>query len=200
MKRGKCLAVAIAAGFMAMSQAAQAQAIKPPRPIASFSAEEVAAVAMPDTVFEATPADVETYDKYFYFHRDDTDFNTAFNDLSECDALSGGLSYYSSYDPAMGSYYASQYGVGAVLGSVVSDALEDAIFGSTERRRIRRVNMRNCMGYKGYSRYGLERERWQAFHFEEGFRRVDDDKRTAYLLKQARVASGPKPAGEALVR
>ena len=189
-----------AAAFCMTATAAHAQAIKPPAPMRTFSAAEVAAVELPDTAFEATPADVETYDKYFYFHRDGTDFDTAFNDLSECDAVSSGINYYSSYDAAMGSYYYSQYGIGGAIGFVFSDALEDAIFGSTERRRIRRVNMRNCMGYKGYSRYGLEKERWQAFHFEEGFKRVDDDKRTAYLMKQARVASGPKPTGEELPR
>lgn len=34
-----------------------------------------------------------------------------------------------------------------------------------------------------------ERERWQSFNFEEGFGRVNDEKRTAFLLKQARAAS-----------
>ncbi|MGQ2931501.1 MAG: hypothetical protein ACT6Q3_13585, partial [Sphingopyxis sp.] len=100
----------------------------------------------------------------------------------------------------MANYYVTQYGLAGALGAVIASPIDDAILGSTERRKIRRLNMRNCMGYKGYDRYGLERERWQAFHFEEGFNRVDDDKRTAYLMKQARVASGPKPTAEVLIR
>lgn len=187
-----CLAITPSVGF--------AQAIKPPPPMRAFSAEEVAAVAMPDTAFAATPDDIKTYDKYFYFHRDGTDFDAAFNDLSECDALASGLSYYARQDPLMANYYVTQYGLAGALGAVIASPIDDAILGSTERRKIRRLNMRNCMGYKGYDRYGLERERWQAFHFEEGFNRVDDDKRTAYLMKQARVASGPKPTAEVLIR
>ncbi|HEY0595376.1 hypothetical protein [Sphingopyxis sp.] len=177
---------------------AGAQAIKPPVPMQHFTADEVAAVAVPDTAFEATPADVETYDKYFYFHRDSTDFDTAYNDISECDAVSSGINFYGGGDSYMTNYYIGQYGLAGAAGGVIGSAVADAIFGSAERRRIRRINMRNCMGFKGYDRYGMEKERWQAFHFEEGFGRVKDEKRTGYLMKQARVASGPKPGAEVL--
>ncbi|KTE42432.1 MULTISPECIES: hypothetical protein [unclassified Sphingopyxis] len=193
------LSVAIvAASFCIATTAADAQAIKAPVPMRAFSAEEVAAVDMPDTAFEATPADVETYDKYFYFHRDGTNFDTAYNDISECDAVSSGINYYAGGDSYMSTYYATQYGMAGALGGAIGSAMADAIFGSAERRRIRRINMRNCMGFKGYDRYGMEKERWQAFHFEEGFGRVEDEKRTGYLMKQARVASGPKPKAEVL--
>ena len=193
------LSVAIvAASFCIATTAANAPAIKAPVPMRAFSAEEVAAVDMPDTAFEATPADVETYDKYFYFHRDGTDFDTAYNDISECDAVSSGINYYAGGDSYMSTYYATQYGMAGALGGAIGSAMADAIFGSAERRRIRRINMRNCMGFKGYDRYGMEKERWQAFHFEEGFGRVEDEKRTGYLMKQARVASGPKPKAEVL--
>lgn len=184
----------------ALPVAVSAQAIKAPAPIRHFSSDEVAAIEMPDLAFDATPADAETYDKYFYFHRDGTDFDTAFNDLSECDALASGISYYGGGDPAMANYYVAQYGLAGAAGGVIGSAIADAIFGSAERRRVRRVNMRNCMGFKGYDRFGMERERWQSFNFEEGFGRVNDEKRTAFLLKQARVASGPKPSTEVLPR
>jgi hypothetical protein len=193
-------AAMVAASFCIATTGAHAQAIKAPAPMRAFSAEEVGAVDMPDTAFEATPADVETYDKYFYFHRDGTDFDTAFNDLSECDAVSSGINYYLGGDSAMSSYYVQQYGLAGAAGGVIGSAIADAIFGSAERRRVRRINMRNCMGFKGYDRYGMEKERWQAFHFEEGFGRVKDEKRDTYLMKQARVASGPKPKGEVLPR
>lgn len=185
---------------LAAASAAQAQAIKPPAPMRAFSAAEISAVDMPDTMFEATPADIETFDKYFYFHRDGTDFDTAYNDISECDAVSSGASYYSGGDSYMANYFVTQYGLAGAAGGAIAYALVDAIAGSAERRRIRRINMRNCMGFKGYDRYGMEKERWQAFHFEEGFDRVNDSKRDTYLMKQARVASGPKPKGEVLPR
>lgn len=178
----------------------QAQAIKPPAAMRSFTAEEVAAVELPDIAFQPTPADTEGYDKYFFFYREGTDFDTAFNDLNECDAVSSGSNYYLGGDSAMSSYYVAQYGLAGAAGGVIGSAIADAIFGSAERRRARRINMRNCMGFKGYDRYGLERERWQAFHFEEGFGRVNDEKRLGYLLKQARVASGSRPQGEVLPR
>lgn len=179
---------------------AQAQAIKPPAPIRNFTPDEVSAVTMPDLAFEQTQADIDTYDKYFFFHRENTDFDTAYNDISECDAVSSGFNYYAGGDSYMSSYYASQYGLAGVAGSAIGSAIADAIFGSAERRRARRINMRNCMGFKGYDRYGMEKERWQSFHFEEGFGRMGDEKREGHLMMQARVASGPKPSGEVLPR
>ncbi|WP_144037843.1 hypothetical protein [Sphingopyxis sp. KK2] len=189
-----------AALLLCLPAAAGAQAIKAPAPMRLFSADEIAGIAMPDTAFDATPADIETYDKYFYFHREGTDFDTAYNDINECDAVSSGINFYAGGDSYMANYYATQYGLAGVAGGAIAYALVDAIAGSAERRRVRRINMRNCMGFKGYDRYGLEKERWQAFHFEEGFGRVNDGKREEYLMKQARVASGAKPRGEVLPR
>jgi len=177
-------AAIVAASFTISIPGASAQAIKPPVPMKHFTAEEAAAVAMPDLAFEATADDVADFEKFFYFHRDGTDFSTAFADISECDALASGVSYYGSYAG------------GGVIGSAVSDL----IYGSAERRRIRRINLRNCMGYKEYSRYGMERERWQKFNFEEGNYKVSATKRQAFLMKQARVASGPKPVGQVLAK
>ena len=46
--------------------------------------------------------------------------------------------------------------------------------------------------------YGLEKDLWQEFHFEEGLSRENAKDREAALMKQARVASGPKPQLEVL--
>jgi hypothetical protein len=81
-----------------------------------------------------------------------------------------------------------------MLGSMMADA----IFGSSARRKIRRINIRNCMGFKAYQRYGLKKDLWKEFNFEEGNGRKRDDVREAALLQQARVASGPKPTAEDL--
>jgi hypothetical protein len=172
------------------------QAIKPEPPMRSFTETEVSAVTMPDLKFAETPEIIENYDKYFFFHRADTSFDQAFEDISRCDALSAGISFSTSMDisPAL-----VQYGVlGGAVGGVIGNVIGDAVFGSAERRRIRRINMRNCMGFKGYARYGLEKDLWQTFNFEEGGTRVTGKKRTDYLLKQARVASGAIPQLKAI--
>jgi hypothetical protein len=127
-----------------------------------------------------------------YFHRDGTSFAEAYADLRECDALSSGISYYGG-DTA---FMVAQYGMAGAIGS----AIADAIYGSAERRRQRRLNMRNCMGFKGYQRYGLKKELWEAFNFEEGNGRKPDDEREAALRQQARVAAGPKPAQQTALR
>ncbi len=175
--------------LLALAGSAQAQAIKSEPPVRHFSAEEVAKIAMPDTKFAETPADIETYEKYFFFHRDNTSFDEAYADIKECDALASGIRYYAGSSSA----YSGQYGIGGAIGGALGNVLADAIFGSAKRRQIRRINVRNCMGYKEYQRYGLEKERWQTFNFEEGNGREKDETREPALLKQAKVASGPKP-------
>lgn len=181
---------------LAMPTVAMGQAIKADPPIQEFSPEQIAAVERPDIQFDETPEMVDDYDKYFYFHRDDTSFDQAYADISECDALASGISYYGGGNGTVPYPYAGT--LGGAVGGMIGSAMADAIFGSAERRRIRRVNMRNCMGFKEYARYGMERERWQAFHFEEGFSSVKGEKREGYLMKQAAVASGPKPEQKVL--
>jgi hypothetical protein len=169
-----------AAILLPLSFAVQAQAIKVPKPMRHFTPEQVASVEMPTLSFEETSGITADYDKYFYFHRVDTSFDQAFSDIEECDAAAIGVT--------LNFYPTFMYGA---LGS----AFGDAVFGSADRRRYRRVNMRNCMGFKGYARYGMERERWQSFNFEEGNGRVEGEKRLGFLMKQAKVASGPMPRG-----
>lgn len=184
--------------LLPLSAVAQAQAIDSGPPMRTFTQAEIEAVAMPDLAYEPDPAIEADFDKYFFFHREDTSFDQAFDDIAECDALAQGMNLppvgwwrtapdtIADFGPVLGTYFAA-------FGSPI-----DAIFGSGERRRDRRLNLRNCMFYKGYDRYGLEKSLWQAFHFEEGFSRENARDRYAALLKQARVASGPKPPLEVL--
>ena len=158
-----------------------------------FSQAEVAAIAMPELAFKLSTDDENNYEKYYYFHRPDTDFDSAYADIMECDALASGLGVYKGRSEPYPGYY-GQNGIGGAIGSV----LADAIFGSAAKRKTRRINMRNCMGFKGYARYGLSKDVWKTFNFEEGSGREDEDVRTAALLKQARVASGANPAGKVL--
>jgi len=175
-----------------------AQAIKSEPPMRLFTAEEMAKIEMPELRFEATPADVDDFEKYFYFHRGDTSFDEAYADIVECDSLASGISYYAGGGEPYPGYYATQYGIGGAIGGAIGSALADAIFGSAERRKIRRINLRNCMGFKEYQRYGLSGDLWKAFNFEEGHGRKGDDVREVSLLQQAKVASGEKPDTEVL--
>ena len=83
---------------------------------------------------------------------------------------------------------------GAGIGGAIADSIVDAISGSAERRRLRRVNMRTCMQFKGYRLYGLPERLWDQFNFTEGLNVVDAPRRARMLLVQARVASGPTPS------
>jgi hypothetical protein len=145
---------------------------------------------MPVLSFDDAGAVGTDYDKYYYFHRPDTGFAEAYADIHECDALASGISFYSrGLDPG----YVAQYGIGGVIGSAIGEAVADAIYGSAHRRAIRRINMRNCMSFKGYSRYGLRKDLWQEFNFEEGLGREEETVRELDLARQALVASGPQP-------
>jgi hypothetical protein len=190
----KLLHVAALALLAAWPSVAQAQAIKSEPPMKVFTAAEIEAVAMPDLAYTPDPTIAADFDKYFFFHRDGTSFDQAYADITECDSLASGINFYMGADSAALSSAMTQYGpLAGGIGGAIGGLMADAIFGSAERRRIKRINLRNCMFYKGYDRYGLEKELWQAFHFEEGLSRENAKDREAALMKQARVASGPKP-------
>jgi hypothetical protein len=83
--------------------------------------------------------------------------------------------------------------VGGAIGSAIGSAIADAIFASAERRRLRRVNMRTCMGFKGYRTFGLSKSLWEEFNFDEGNGQIAEDRRQRLLQMQARAATGPTP-------
>ena len=151
-------------------------------------------LTMPPLEFIATAGNEDDFNKYFYFHRDNTSFEEAYTDIRECDALASGSNIYMGADSGATAAAMTQYGplAGAVGGAIASVAM-DAIFGSAARREQRRVNIRNCMGFKQYQRYGLSRDLWTAFNFEEGLGRKREPVRLQALATQALVASGPKP-------
>ena len=190
--------IVLPALLLPLSATVQAQVVLPGPPMRTFTQAEIDAVAMPDLAYEPDPQIEADFEKYFFFHREGTSFDQAFTDITECDALAHGINHYAfgwgptapdkveDFGPVVGTYFAA-------LGNPF-----DAILGSGERRWIRRYNIRTCMYFKGYDRYGLEKNLWQAFHFEEGFSRENARDRLAALMKQARVASGPKPPLEVL--
>lgn len=153
-----------------------------PATVAAQGSETTAPV-LPDLNFTPDADAINSYDKYFYFHRAETEFATAYADIQECDNYARGL----------GVRVNSGYALGGALGTPLGNAISDAIYGSAARRALRRVNMRNCMGYKGYTAYGLPKSIWEQFNFEEGNSHVPEDRRQQFLRLQARAASGPEP-------
>lgn len=158
-----------------------------------------ASLTMPALAFVDSPEHAEGYKKYFYFHRADTNYADAYRDIRECDALASGSSIYMGASEgaiagAMANYGLLAGGVGGAVGSIIADA----IFGSALRREQRRTNLRNCMSFKGYGRYGLAKELWTAFNFEEGLGRKREPVRLRALALQALVASGPAPTAKEL--
>lgn len=154
-----------------------------------------ATVPMPKLDFVSNPLIEADFDKYYFFNRANTTFEEALADLRDCDGFARGLSSGYKYQEAP---YPYTYTMAGAAGGVIANVMIAAIFGSAEKRRLRRVNMRRCMGYRGYARFGLEKDLWQEFNFEEGFSGEGEDKRQAMLAQQAKVASGPRPAGKEL--
>lgn len=161
----------------------------------SMTDEERGKVAAPKLSYAATPEDEKNFEKYYHFHRPGVDFATAFADVSECDGYARGLRSSMGTQPV---YYPYAGTLAGAMGGAIGNAMAAAIFGSAEKRRLRRVNMRTCMNYKGYGRYGLAKDVWKEFNFEEGLGSVDEDDRRRMLAQQALVASAQQPAAKEL--
>jgi len=185
--------------------AAATPAIAPPPAVSGsitppvYDLPDPASLTRPEMAFTTTLEIEDDFEKFFYFHRDETDFAEAFNDIRECDALASGSNIYLSADAGSIAAASAQYGaLAGALGGAIGGAIADAIFGSAARRQQRRLNLRNCMGFKGYQRYGLAEDLWKKFNFEEGHGRKKEDERNEALELQALVASGPKPTAKEL--
>ncbi len=178
---GRGLGWIVAAGLLAAGAPLWAQDAGLPQSDAEWRewVPDPAALSLPQTAFIEDRADTRDYEKYFYFHRPATDFAAALSDLRDCDALARGL--------FRGDF---AHRIGAVrLGAVLVDMLH----GSQQARDYRRINMRRCMHYKGYSRFGLNKDLWQRFNFEEGNADIPEEQRQRMLALQALVASGDIP-------
>lgn len=194
MKKKYCGSFAIAVlciPALAAAQDGYPQASVSPAPVIS-TVPDPATITVPPLVFEQNAQQSQDFDKYYYFFRAETDFLTALEDIRECDGYASGLSY-SNYGNSSYMNTAMNYGIGGAIGGVLGSALSDATFGAAERRRQRRINMRRCMGYKGYARYGLPKSIWEQFNFEEGLSAEESSSRERMILQQARVASSATP-------
>lgn len=168
-----------------------------PFDVKPISAEEEAAIALPALDGPATAEDEANFGKYYYFRRADTDIQTAFADISECDGYARGLKSSMGYQQAP---YPYTYTIAGAAGGLIGNALAAAIVGSAQKRELRRAVMRSCMGFKGYDRHGLPKKSWQYFNFEEGLSTVADGERRLRLMQQALVAAKGPAVGKVLER
>jgi hypothetical protein len=190
--RSHCVAACLAAFALLPSQAAAQKVIG--RDLQPIEVDPET-VETPVLAFTETPEDRQGYDKYFYFVREGTSFAEAYQDVRECDALARGMAFYAGGGQVPYPYAGTMAGA---VGGAIGSAMADAIFGSAERRKMRRTNLRTCMGYKGYGRYGLSKDLWQKFNFEEGNRTVPEEERQKYLQMQAKAAITGKPQSQEL--
>lgn len=170
-------------------------------PFAAPPAVDPAAVTPVDARFTPTAEDQEGFDKYFYFHRDGTDFAVAYADLNECDSYARAVGPSSKYDPtnsvvwAMQQQMIAQYGLAGAAGGAVGGIIGGIIaaeMAAAEQRKMRRKTMRTCMGFKDYQAYGLSKSLWQTFNSDAAS--LKEESRVSFLQMQAKLASGPKPA------
>ncbi len=179
-------ALLLGAAVMAAPALAETDMSASPFGLVEIAADEAGKLEMPKLEFAETPEDAKNFDKYYYFRRDETDFPTAYADITECDGYARGLA--SSFKGADVPYpYAGT--LAGAAGGVIANAMMAAIFVPGEKRRMRRVNMRQCMGFKGYDRLPLSKDLWEAFNFEEGTGAEEEESRVKALKLQALVAS-----------
>jgi len=171
--------IATALLLMLTGQAAHAQT----------ATETAQPITIPSLQFAEQPEMVKAYDKYFYFFREQTSFADALADLRECDGYARGLAYRVTNDP----HDLLGQGIVGSLMAPVGALIADRLFGVPERRKARRTNMRVCMGYKGYHRYGLPQAIWQSFNFDDAIHEPVEADRQHMLMQQAKIASGDRP-------
>ena len=147
-------------------------------------------VPMPDLAFTPTAEIEQGYPKYFFFHRDNTSFATGYQDIRECDQLSRQMN---DKIPAANVPYPYAGTMVGAAGGLLGALIVDATAGAAQRRSMRRDNMRTCMTFKEYQVYGLPKNLWAKFNFQEGMASPPDGDREVMLRRQARAATGPKP-------
>lgn len=181
----------IIAMFTALSCASPALAERPVyAPLLPIAKVDPASVEMPALDFTPTPDVEQSYAKYFYFHRESTDFDTALGDLRECDQFARKMNNAAA---PVNVPYPYEGTVAGAAGSVLAALIVDMTVGSADRRSMRRLSMGNCMRFKEYAAYGLPKELWTKFNWEEGNIEPEDEVRLEKLKMQAKVASGPRP-------
>jgi hypothetical protein len=190
-------ALIVGAAFISTAALAEADLSTSPFGVVEISADEAGKLEMPKLDYSVTPEDEKNFDKYYYFRRDETDFPSAYADITECDGYARGLVSSYKYQDAPYPYAGT---IAGAAGGAIANVMMAAIFVPGEKRRMRRVNMRQCMGFKGYERLGLNKELWETFNFEEGTGAEEEESRLKALKLQALVASKAAASEKVLSR
>ncbi|HEY0115127.1 MAG TPA: hypothetical protein VGB54_05350 [Allosphingosinicella sp.] len=136
------------------------------------------------TAYQPAPGDADNFWRYFFFWRGGTTAEAARADLAECGGYARDPALWARIPermPLEGGVQGAdgsggQYGlVGVAMFSLVQGGLE---------RRIALANMRRCMGFKGYRRYGLSAALWEPLNRGSPEQVVD---------RLAAIAAGAEP-------
>ncbi len=175
---------------------AMAQSAPPADP---FAGVDPATIRIPDLNFTPHKEATDNYWKYFIFHKDGVDFDTALADVAECEGYSKindmfvpvpSLVPYrtASKNPASKSQdkkYAVKYNpFYGLLGFAMFSGVSKLTIGPV-LARLSNTNQRACMGFKGYKAYGVTEDIWKSIN------KVDIKQE---MLMKAKIASGPIPA------
>ena len=168
---------------------------------------DAAAIAVPDLRFQPTESDQRDFGKYFYFHKPGVSFEAARADLTECRGYSQNLGLFpkipanvpinanfieQTYEDPPGNLRVAEVDPYTIPGAIAYTVVEAGIGalvipGEINKRVV--ANMRKCMGFKAYKRYGLSRDLWRQLN-QGGLEQA--------LLMQAKIASGPEPTQDSL--
>lgn len=193
---GACAALALC-GTAAAAQVDGSQATPQGTPQAGSPAEADAAIPSIESV--EVPAITEGRDskvvrngwKYFYFYRADTTYEQAYADIAECYSflpvpgrtapLPGFTPWDARPDGAVVVPQPSIYGpVGELIGSLVAGPIE---------RRMSQSRMRRCMEPRGYERFPMSKENWEA---------VIDNYSQGSIAMQAKLVAQGQPDADPL--
>ena len=163
---------------------------------AAAAMPDPATVTVPDLAFKPTRRDIRNYDSYFYFSKPGIGYEKAFADIMECRSYSQVFQFMlqtpdfvpwgsEPYEADMSKQYGNAAFQFGLIGVGVFGFAMDIVSGYDKNS-----NMRRCMGYKGYKRYGTAYSVW---------RQIDKGKDEApKIARLALIASGPAPLGEAV--
>lgn len=136
------------------------------------------------------PAADESFARHFFFHRPGVAIEEARADLAECRSYASSAMLWPREpksvppDPKVLPPDVSGGPLGPLVGNIAFGLVE-----GSERGKIAAANMRKCMGFKGYDRYGLPDALWKL---------LNDGSPEDVLARLARLASGARPSGRRL--
>jgi len=163
--------------------------------IASVSQAQTpnASAPPPAISYETDAQDIKRFSRYFISHKTGVSLDKARADIDECLRYAMGanemgiqmftpipdfvpLEEAKSYQDGAPKAHSGQYGlVGDVMAALIVPGVN---------RAIAQSNVRRCMGYKNYDRYGISKEAWKSLN------EVDHGQRVNWL---AEIASKNAP-------